>query len=178
MRKDNNRKLARALGLLTAVVLGLSAVPVLPAQAQVQPLPLPMVVALNTGWTKFSWLPGLQGPLAFTTIFISPDNTANLTLPALLTFTASAQVNCPATGGNVLVHVQVYDFSQLILSMPYSVSCAPRAVPWDPTLIRTADDYLNDPHFLKFSVPIANGSLWSTTSRSHRCPSAGKLAGS
>jgi len=161
----NRRNLSRWLSALTVAAVGMGALAATatPASAQVQPLPLPMVVALNTGWTNFTWLPAVQGPLSFSTIFISPDNTANLTLPALLTFTTSAQVNCPATGGNVLVHVQVYDFSQLILSMPYSVSCAPRAVPWDPTLIRTAYDYVTDPHFLKFSVPIANGGAHSLT---------------
>jgi hypothetical protein len=144
---------------LVVVVLALSAVPTSAAQAQPQKAatPAPVVVALNKGWAKFSWVPLVRGPLAFTALFISPDNTANLTLPALLTFTTSAQVNCPRTSADVVVNVKVYDFKQLILAMPYTVSCARRAQPLDPTVRRTADDYLNDPHYLQVSVPIATG---------------------
>ena len=149
------------LSALAIVVLGLGALPASLAQAQPQTMAAPFVIPLNTGWVKFVWLPSMQGTLAYSTIFISPDNLDNLTLPALLTFTASAQVNCPPTGADVIVNVKVFDFDQLILSMPYRVSCAWRAQPLDPTAIRTGDDYLNDPHFLHVSVPIATGGAHS-----------------
>jgi hypothetical protein len=142
---------------LASVVLGLRAMRLPPALAQRHVLATPLAVPLNGGWTRLAWVPAVQGPLAFTTTFISPDNTANLTLPALLTFTVSAQVNCPRTGGDVVVKVKVYDSNRLILSQPYSVSCAYRPVPLDPSAIPTADDYPNDPHYLHVSVPIAQG---------------------
>ena len=157
----NRNFLTRWLSALAVVALGLGALPASLAQAQPLTTAAPIVIPLNFGWVKFAWLPSMQGTLAYSTIFISPDNVDNLTLPALLTFTASAQVNCPATGADVVVNVKVYDFDQLILSMPYSVSCAYRPVPLDPTAIRTADDYLNDPHYLHLSVPIATGGAHS-----------------
>ena len=131
---------------LASVALGLDAMRLPPALPQPHVLATPLAVPLNEGWTRLAWVPAVQGPLAFTTTFISPDDTANLTLPALLTLTASARVNCPRTGGDVVVNVKVNDFNQLILSQPYSVSCAYRPVPLDLTAIRMADDYLNDPH--------------------------------
>jgi hypothetical protein len=146
------------LSALASVALGLDAMRLPPALTQPHVLATPLAVPLNQGWTRLAWVTAVQGPLALTTTFISPGNTANLTLPAPLNFTASAQANCPRTGGDVEVNVKVYDFNQLILSQPYSVSCAYRPVPLDPTAIRTADDYLNGPHYLHVSGPIATGS--------------------
>jgi hypothetical protein len=154
----NYRKfLNKWVSALAVAAVGLGVLPVTQALAQPITPAAPLVVPLNAGWTRLAWIPSVRGPLVFTTIFISPDNTANLTLPALLTFTASAQVMCPRTGADVVVNVKVYDFNQLISALPYKVSCAYRPVPLDPTVRRSADDYLNDPHYLHVSVPIATG---------------------
>jgi hypothetical protein len=114
---------------------------------------------VDKGWVKFSWVPGTRGPFTFG-IAVTSINPDLLTLPTLLTFTGTAKVTCPASG-DAVVNVKVYDFNQLILSMPYQVSCSYDAAAADPTLVRTAYDYLNDTHYLHVSVPTGTGGAHS-----------------
>jgi hypothetical protein len=119
---------------------------------QAQAAPAAIGVAVDKGWTKFSWSPSVRGPFTFS-ILPTSINPALLTLPARLTFTASARVKCPAAG-NATVNVKVYDFDQLILSTAYPVSC-PAASTY--SAVKSGDNYLKDTHYFHGSVALASG---------------------
>jgi hypothetical protein len=150
----SRKSLQVAVSILVLATLVLSAVPSASAQAA-QTAPASVMATVDKGWTKFSWSPSARGPLAFN-VMLTSINADLLTLPSLLTFTATAKVACPASG-NAVVNVKVYDFNQLIWSMPYPVSCTYNPAAADPTVVRTANNYLNDTHYLHISIPIATG---------------------
>jgi len=139
-----------AVGLVSLLWSGM---PVLPAQAA----PITRVtVTVDRGWSRFSWTPATRGALNFAVILnsIDPANPLLQNLPLLLTFTASAKVKCPASG-NAVVNVKVYDSDQLLLSMPYTVSCSPVTATATPKVkVKGPNDYAADSHYLKVSVPV------------------------
>lgn len=145
--------------LVTAAVLATLILGVLPI-SQAQAAPASIVVPVDNGWVKFFWSPAIRGAFTFSALSTSIDSSL-LTLPARLTFTASAKVKCPATG-DATVNVKVYDFNQLILSTAYKVICPAASTSAYPTL-KSADDYLNDAHYFHGSVPIATGGAHNIT---------------
>ena len=112
-----------------------------------------VLVTVNKGWTKFSWVPSVRGAFTFSPRLTAIDATL-LNLPSLVMLTASAKVKCPATG-DAVVGAKVYDFGKLILAASYPVSCT-RFVD-NPMAIKTGDDYLNNSHYFHMSVPLAAG---------------------
>ncbi len=147
-----NQKLISLRGaILGAVVLLVSALPLSPVQAAT---PGFVVVPVNNGWAKFSWVPLVRGPLAFSVIYTTNTDPSLLTLPSRLSFSVGANVTCPAYG-DAAVNVDVYDFGQLISNLTYTIKCPAPTSPY-PT-VKTGDDYANDVHYLHGSVPIASG---------------------
>ncbi len=137
---------------VAALALTLGAAPA--AQAQAQTIPAFVLVPVNEGWTKFSWVPSVRGAFSFSPVFTS-INPSLLTLPSLVTFTASARVACPPVG-NAQVGVKVYDFGQLIFSTIYKVTCPAAPTPAYPAVLG-GDNYLQDTHYFHGSVPLATG---------------------
>jgi hypothetical protein len=143
------------MNILLLAAVALCAMPAGLALAA-ETVPASVMATVNRGWTRFAWSSTIRGPLAFGVMVASIDQDL-LTLPSLLTLTATAKVACPASG-DAIVNVKVYDFQQLILSMPYHINCTFDSAAADPTKVRTADDYANDTHYLRVSLPIATGS--------------------
>jgi len=161
MLRHVSRKAALVtLNLCLLAAVALSAMPDGVAQAA-QTVAGSVMVTMNKGWTKFAWSSTIRGPLSID-VMVTSINPDLLTLPSLLTLTATAKVACPASG-DAIVNVKVYDFQQLILSMPYHISCTFDAAAADPTRVRTADDFANDTHYLNISVPIATGGAHDLT---------------
>ena len=147
-----SRKLYVIVSALALAGLLVSLAPLQPAEAA----PAMVLTTMNRGWTKFSWVSSVRGgPFSFNPIVTAIDAPLR-TLPALLTFTATANVACPSTG-NLVIPIRVYDFGQLVNSTSYTVDCSNKFAFTDPTIIHGPDEYANNPHYLHASVSIPSG---------------------
>jgi hypothetical protein len=133
-------------------------VPVSAAEAASTPL---VLVTINRGWTKFSWVSSVRGATFTFSPVITAIDKPLLTLPAQMTVVATANVRCPSRTGSLNIPVRVYDFGKLVNSTYATVDCSSKYAYSDPTISHTADQYSTNPHYFHVNVAIPSGGAHS-----------------